>query len=286
MRTKGIVLGFAAFAAFAISDAFVKGLHGALPSYQMGFCGAAFSMLLLPFVWRHGTVPVDMVRASRPGLWVVRGILSTINILASITAFTYLSMAEAFALIFLMPIATTALSVRFLREKVSIQGWAAIVLGFLGVLIVLRPGLRELGIGHLAGLLCGLSGSVLSVLLRYTGNSEKPISLFGAGQLFPLVLFGLLMAPAYVMPHASQWFAIAGYAILSAAGNLLLMFASRLAPASQIAPTQYSQMLWALLFGAFIFHDRVDAITLLGVIIIVGAGLWLFLPGRSKVLAP
>ncbi|MDC7675494.1 DMT family transporter [Asticcacaulis machinosus] len=283
---KGILLGFAAFASFAISDAFIKSIHGALPAYQLGFFSAAFSVLLLPFVWKRGTSAIDLVRPKRPALWVLRGILSVINILTSVLAFTHLSMAEAFALIFLMPLAVTAMSVWTLNEKVTLSGWAAIVLGFLGVLVVLRPGFREIELGHIAALTCGFTGAGLSVLLRKVGQTEKPISLFGAGQLFPLVIFALLMIPGFVPPTPMQWVAIAFYATLSAGGNMLLMFASRLSPASQIAPTQYSQMLWGIGLGYVFFHDHIDLITLIGVVLIVGAGLWLFLPKRQRITSP
>ncbi|MFT3995886.1 MAG: DMT family transporter [Asticcacaulis sp.] len=277
----GVWLGFLAFAVFAISDAFVKSIHGALPPYQMGFFSAAFSIVLLPFVWSRGVHISDLVKAKRPGLWVARGVLSAVNILCSVLAFTHLTMAEAFALIFLMPLATTALSVVFLREKVTASGWAAVVVGLIGVLIVLRPGFREIGIGHVAALICGLSGSLIAVLLRYAGPLEKPISLFGAGQLLPLLMFGLIMLPSWVTPSPLQWGAVAGYAILSAGGNMLLMFASRLSPASLIAPTQYSQILWGLALGAAFFHDRIDPVMLVGVAIIIGAGLWLFKPRKA-----
>ena len=279
---KGIWLGFAAFAAYAISDACAKAMHGALPPYEMGFFGALFSFVLLPFVWRGNTAAVDLVVAQRQWLWLLRGALSVFSTVTSVLTFTYLTMAEAFSLIFIMPLATTALSVVLLKERVPKAGWAAILLGFAGVLIVLRPGFREIGIGQWAGLACGLSGSVLSVMLRYVGHSEKPMTQFGAAQLFPLVIFGLLSVSHFVAPQPIQWLIIAGYAVLAAAGNLILMFAGRLVPASLLAPTQYSQMLWGTAFGWLFFADHVDGLTFAGIAVIVGAGLWLVMPRRAR----
>jgi S-adenosylmethionine uptake transporter len=278
---KGVLLGFLAFAAFSISDAFVKSLHGALPPYQLGFFSAAFSLLLVPFFWTRNTSVVDLVVARRPWLWAVRGVLAALATLASIICFTHLSMAEAFALIFIMPLAVTTLAVVFLKEKVTVGGWMAVAVGFAGVLVVLRPGFQAIGIGHIAALATGLISSVLSVLLRYVGPDEKPISLFGAGQLFPLVVFALLMIPGYVAPAPVQWIFIGLYAVMAGVGNMLLMFASRLAPASRIAPTQYSQMLWGILFGYVFFGDGIDLVTIAGIALIIGAGLWLFAPKRA-----
>ncbi len=275
---RGILLGFMAFALFSISDACVKSMHGALPPYQIAFFGAAFSLVMLPFIWKRGETVVDLVRCRWPKLWLLRGVLSTIGTFSSITAFSRLPMAEAFALIFLMPLVTTVLSVFFLKEKVAMKAWFAIILGFVGVLVVLRPGFRAIDIGHIAALACGIAGAILSVMLRKVGHDEKPISLFGAGLLFPLIASAILMIPGFVPPTAIQWLAIAGFAILAAVANVCIMVASRLAPASTIAPTQYSQMLWGIGFGYLFFNDRLDVFTLVGVVIIVAAGLWLFMP--------
>ena len=278
---KGIWLSFIAFAAYSISDACAKAMHGALPPYEMGFFGALLSLLLLPVVWRGGTTAADLVVARRQGLWLLRGALSVVSTLTSVVAFTYLTMAEAFSLIFIMPLVTTVLSVGFLKERVTPAAWLAILLGFIGVLIVLRPGFRDIGIGQWAGLACGVSGSCLTVLLRYVGHDEKPMTQFGAAQLFPLAAFALLSAGHFVAPRPVQWLIIAGYAVLAAAGNLLLTFAGRLVPASRLAPTQYSQMVWGTAFGWLFFADRVDGLTFAGIAVIVGAGLWLFLPKRT-----
>jgi S-adenosylmethionine uptake transporter len=282
MFKSGIFLAFLAFAFFAISDACVKGLHGHIPPYQLAFFGSAFSILVLPMAWRRGDTALDLVRAKRPWLWVLRGALAISGSLTSIIAFTRLPMAEAFALIFLMPLVVTALSVWLLKEPVTVKSWLAITLGFIGVLIVLRPGFRHIDIGHLAALACGFIAAFLSVLLRITAPHEKPITLFGAGNLFPVVISGLLSLGSFVTPTLTQWFVIAGYAVLAAAANVLIAFASRKSPASRIAPTQYSQMLWGIGLGYIFFQDRVDLVTALGAAVIVGAGIWLFMPTRRQ----
>ncbi len=278
--SKGIGLGFAAFLAYAISDACAKAMHGALPPYEMGLFAALFSTLVLPVLLRRGSSVIDMVKPQRPLLWVARGVLTVLNILASVMAFTYLTMAEAFSLIFIMPLVTTALSVAFLKERVTPASWIAISIGFIGVLIVLRPGFRDIGIGQLAGLSCGITGSISSVLMRYVGHSEKPITQFGAAQLLPFLVFGVLSAGHFVTPTPVQWLIIAGYAVLAAVGGVLLTFAGRLVAASHLAPSQYSQMIWGTALGAWLFNDRIDGLTVVGIVVIVGAGLWLFVPKR------
>ncbi|CAL4870062.1 Pseudopaline exporter CntI (plasmid) [Asticcacaulis sp. MM231] len=277
---SGIAFALLAYAAFALSDACVKALQGRVVPWQLGFYGSALSFLILPLMWRPGDRLSDLIRPRRPATWWLRGGLATVNMFASIIAFSHLPMAEAFALIFLMPLLITILSVLFLRERVNVKAWFAVILGFVGVVTVLRPGFRDIGIGHIAAMLCGLSGAGLFVLLRHTRDGEKRITLFGAGVLCPMMVSFLLMLPGYTPPDLWEWVIVSGYALLAALANMLMMYASRLSPASHLAPTQYSQMLWGVGLGYVLFGDHVDAWTYVGIGLICFAGLWRFLPKR------
>ena len=271
---KGVLLGFIAFAAFAFSDAFVKSLRGSLPAYEAVFFGAALGLTALPFIKGRGDRWRDVLLAQRQGLYLVRAVASAVGSIAAVIAFTALPMAEAFALIFLLPVFVTILSVLVLHEQVGWRRWSAVVAGFIGVLVVLRPGFRALGIGHLAAIICGLAGAVSMIALRLAGPHEKRVSLFGAGIIGAMLVSGVLMLTDFRWPQASQWGLLLGYGLLSALGSVLLMLATRLAPANHVAPTQYSQMLWAVLLGYVVFHDRVDGLMALGIAIILGAGLF------------
>jgi S-adenosylmethionine uptake transporter len=271
---KGILLGFACYAAYAISDAFVKSLHGGLPAYEAVGIGAALGLLALPFVKGRDDRWLDAVKANRPLLWWIRAITGAICNVSAVTAFTLLPMAEVFALIFLMPIFVTLLSVVFLKEHVGWRRWLAVAIGFVGVMVVLRPGFRVLGLGHAAAISCGLSGAVSMVALRMAGPHEKRISLYGAGVAGPLLVGGLMMLPHFVWPDLAQCWLLAGYGLLAALAGVLAMHATLLAPAARIAPTQYSQMLWAIGFGYWLFGDSLDWPMLIGIVLILGAGLF------------
>jgi S-adenosylmethionine uptake transporter len=281
---KGVLLGFACYAAFSISDAFVKSLRGSLPAYEAVFFGAVLGLAALPFIRARGDRWRDVVTANRPGLWWLRAITGAICSIAAVIAFTALPMAETFALIFLMPIFVTLLSVLFLKEHVGWRRWLAVCTGFIGVMVILRPGFRELGIGHLAAIVCGLSGAVSVVTLRLAGPFEKRISLYGAAVIGPLLLGGLLMLPRFVPPNLHQWTLLAGYGLLSGLAGVLLMLATLLAPANRVAPTQYSQMLWAIGFGYWLFGDGLDGPMLIGITLILGAGLFTFV--REEKVTP
>ncbi len=275
-RLHGVLLGFMAFAAYALSDAFVKMLAGSVPAYEAVFFGAALGLSALPFIKSRGDRWSDAWRARRPHLWLIRALASAVGSTAAVIAFTALPMAEAFALIFLMPIFVTLLSVLILREHVGWRRWAAVVAGFIGVLVVLRPGFRVLGVGHVAAIVCGLAGAVSMIAMRLAGAHEKRLCLYGAGVIGPMLLSGAMMLPHFRWPTAHQAVLLSGYGLLAALAGVLLMLATQRAPANRVAPTQYSQMLWAVFLGYSLFHDLLDWPMAIGIAIILGAGLFTF----------
>ncbi|QEE24465.1 DMT family transporter [Rhodanobacter glycinis] len=279
---KGILLGFACFAAYAMSDAFVKSLHGTLPPYEAVFFGGLLGLAALPFIMGKGDRWSDVFSARRPKLWWIRALAGALGNICSVTAFTLLPMAEVFSMIFLMPIFVTILSVFLLKEHVGWRRWTAVLIGFAGVLVVLRPGFRALGLGHLAAILCGISAAVSVVALRMAGAEEKRVSLYGAGVIGPLVVGGLLMLPHFIWPDLHQSFLLAGYGLLAALAGVLLMYATLIAPANRVAPTQYSQMLWAIVFGYWLFGDKLDWPMLVGIVMILGAGLFTLVREEKK----
>lgn len=279
----GVILAFSAYAAYALSDASIRLLEGAIDPFELVFGGSVLGALALPFVRRPGDRWLDMIRSGNRPLWLLRAVTAAVGAFASVVAFTHLPMAEAFALIFLLPAFVTILSVLFLKEQIGWRRWSAVAVGFIGVLVVLRPGFREVGIGHLAALVGGFCGAVTIILLRKLGGAEKRISLYASGLIGPIVLCGLLMLPNMTWPVGHQWTLLLGYGVLSALGNIFLMLASARVAASLVAPTQYSQMLWALVLGSFVFGDPVDGLMLVGAAIIIGAGFFTF--QREKVRA-
>lgn len=270
---KGILLAFAAFAAYSWSDASVKLLHGSMSAYQSACLGAVIGLFGLPFLLKSGDRWTDVFATTNRPLWLLRFVSQAGGTIGSVTAFTHLSMAEAFALIFLLPSFVTIMSVIFLKEKVGLNRWGAVILGFLGVLVVLRPGFRELSIGHLGAVFGGLSGAISVVVFRAMGPSEKNISLYGAGMIGTVLVCGALAVPGITVPTGTQWLFVLGYGAFAAIAAILLMYSAAYVPASMIGPIQYSQMLWAVLFGYLVFGDGVDLWMLAGIVLICGSGL-------------
>lgn len=269
---KGILLAFLAFVAFSFSDASVKLIEGKLPPYESAFFGAVFALLVVPFIMKREDKLSDIFRTNNRPLWLVRFWAYPAGVIGSVTAFTHLPMAEAFVLIFLQPTFVTILSILFLKEKVGVRRWAAVAIGFIGVLIVLRPGFRELSIGHLGATFAGLGGAIAIVSFRAAGANEKQISLFGSGILGALLICGTLMIGNFEIPTWQEWLMLAGYGLLAALANIIMMHATINAPAVYISTTQYSQMIWAIIIGYLVFGDKVDLPMLVGILFIIGSG--------------
>ncbi len=279
---KGVLIAFVCFVAYAISDASVKLIDGRVPPLEAAFFGSCFGLIAVPFLLKRGDRWSDLVRTTNRPLWLLRFVCSAIGTVGSIIAFTELSMAEAFSLIFLLPSFATILSVIFLKEKVGPRRWSAVVIGFVGVLIVLRPGFRELSFGHLTALVSGFTGAVSIVIYRAVGPAEKSVSLYGAGFLGSLLISGALMAPGFVWPTPHDFSLLASFGILATVGNVLLMVASFYASAAVVGPIQYSQMIWAVLFGYVLFGDRLDLPMFAGIVLIVGSGLLTVIRERQR----
>jgi len=281
---NGVALSFLAYAVYAFSDASVRLLHGAVPAFELVFYGAILGLPAIALVRKPGEHWRDLWHCNDRRMWCLRAFAAVAGSLFSVTAFTRLPMAEAFALMFLLPAFVTILSVVFLHEPVGWRRWSAVVAGFVGVLIVLRPGIRALSLGHLAAIGAGFAGAVTIVVLRKLGPTEKRISLYGAGLFGPIVASFVLMLPQFVWPAGREWLFVLSFGVLGAAGNVLLMFASGLVPASMVASPQYSQMLWGIGLGYLVFGDHLDAPMFVGAAVIIAAGL--FTLSRERVRQP
>lgn len=271
---SGMALAFGAYALFSISDAFSKLLAGSLNPFEVAFSSGVFGLLLLPFVRKPHESYLDVFRPRLRGTWVLRAVCVFVATAASVKAFMLLSMPEALALMFLMPLFVTILSVTLLKEKVTAWAWLAVILGFIGVLIVLRPGVRPLNLGHLCALLAAFANAGSVIAYRLSSAETVRLSLLGSSLVGPLVGDGLLMGLNATWPATAEaWIYLFGYGFLAALGQLLMMLATARAPANRVALPQYSQMVWAVAFSYLLFHQSLDGWTFVGIIVLTASGL-------------
>ncbi|GAB6966996.1 DMT family transporter [Komagataeibacter kakiaceti JCM 25156] len=272
--SSGMALAFAAFSSFSISDAYSKLLAGQLDPFEVAFSGGVFGFLIIPFIRRPEETYEDIFSPSHPVMWLVRAVSIFAATAASVEAFMLLPMPEALSLMFLMPLFVTILSVLLLHEKVSGWAWLAVILGFVGVLIVLRPGVRALHFGHLCALIAAVANAVGVIAYRLAGSNTPRLSLFGSSLFGPLVGDGALMLAHAHWPHGVKtWLFLFGYGFLAALGQLFMMMATARAPANRVALPQYSQMLWAVAFSYFLFHQPLDGWTFAGITVVTFSGM-------------
>ncbi|QDH14500.1 DMT family transporter [Formicincola oecophyllae] len=274
----GTLLALGGFAAFSISDLFSKLLAGSLGPFEVAMTGGLFGLLLLPFIKQKGTSWRALLPEGRRmwGIWLLRAVAVFLATALSVEAFMLLPMAEAMALMFLCPFITNILATVLLHEHVPPSSWMATVVGFAGVLMILRPGVKEVGVGELCALAVAfvLALNVVSFRMAPAG-AENPLTMFSATIFGPLLGNGLLalaLGQLAVPQGAVVWGDLFGYGFLMAVGQLLLMSASRLVSSSRVSLTQYSQMLWTVGFSLTIFHDHFDLLTMLGIMVILMSG--------------
>jgi S-adenosylmethionine uptake transporter len=279
---KGILLGFLAMAIFACGDAGVKAIGSRMTVFEITFFTTLFACVAVPFVRQPNERWRDMFRMHRPGLVMVRTIAGVFAGLFSVYAFTTLPFAEVYSLIFLSPLFVTILSIPFLGETVGWRRALAILIGFAGVLLVVRPGFRELTPGHLAALGASICGATTVLALRALGPTEKRITLMGVVFAAALAINGAIMAFDFHVPAPRDLLLSAFAGLCGGTAHMLLMAAMRAAPANRVAPTQYSQLVWAILLGALFFSEFPDATAFAGIALVTFAGLFTFVREEKR----
>jgi len=272
--TNGIVLALIAYASYSFSDAVIKSLGGQFTVFEIGFFSTLFAGCFLFFTKPAGERWRDFWRTKRPWAVQARAWAGMASGVLSVYAFTTIPLAEVYALIFLAPLFVTILSTVVLKEKVGPWRWLAVVAGFAGVMLVVRPGFRELHLGHLAAFTIAFLAAASVILMRSLAQQEKRTTMLGV-----LIGYGLLFngvgaaATSFNLPDGKQllWLVLAG--AFTAAGQLLHLLAVKHAPANRVAPTHYSQIVWAVVLGAAFFHEYPDWVTLVGLAVVGGSGL-------------
>jgi drug/metabolite transporter (DMT)-like permease len=271
--TNGILLALLAYASFSWGDAVIKALGGQLSVFEIGFFSTLFAGVFVLFAKPRGERWRYFWKMERPVAVQARALSGIAAGVLGIYAFTTIPLAEAYSLIFLSPLFVTILSILVLGEKVGPWRWLAIAAGFAGVLLVVQPGFRDLELGHLAAALIAVLAAVTVILLRSLAR-EKRTSLLGVMILYGLVFNGAAASlTSFSLPDAGQLGLLALVGVFSGVGQIGLLFATRFADANRIAPTHYSQMLWAVALGALFFQEYTDPLALLGMAVIGASGL-------------
>jgi drug/metabolite transporter (DMT)-like permease len=254
--SQGFVFSILAFGIFSSHDAVVKTLGAQYSVFQIIFFSTLFAFVPLTIMMMADR-NIDNFRPHHPWLIAIRTLATLVGMSSAFYAFTVLPMTEVYALLFATPLFITAISVPVLGETVGLRRWLAVIVGLIGVLVVLRPGTSEFTFGHGAALLAALSSSISSVIVRKIGNEERSAVLILFPMVSSIIVMAALMPFVYQPVDLPDLGAMALVGLLAVAAQVAIIGAYRAAPsATQVAPIQYSQILWATLFG-FLFFDEV-----------------------------
>jgi drug/metabolite transporter (DMT)-like permease len=268
----GVILAFVAYGLYSCCDAIIKGFGSSLTIHEIAFWTALFSFIPAAFMRPANERWRDFWRMQHPWLVNLRSIAGLGGNMAIIFAFTTIPLAETYSIAFLAPIFIVMLSVTFLKETVGWQRWAFLAMSFIGVLLVVRPGFRDLQLGHLAAVAAAMTGAVATTVLRRVAPYEKRVSLIAVPLGYVLIANFALMLPTFDWPTLEQFALMLLIGLLGGTGNVVFINATRLAKASEIAPMQYSQIAFALTFGALFFSEYPDLIAYCGLAVVVVFG--------------
>jgi drug/metabolite transporter (DMT)-like permease len=283
---RAILLKVASALVFAVMSVLVRWLGDRYPVGQVVFFRSAFAVLpvVIIYAWRGELIAA--LRIGRPIGHLGRGLTAVGAMFCNFTALALLPVVDATALSFVAPLFAVALSALVLKERVRIYRWSAVFLGFSGVLVMLLP---QLDIGRSAGsatvgIVMGLVGAVFaagsSIQTRALTTSESTSSIVLYFSLICTVA-GLATWPlGWLVPNGPELAALIVIGICGGVAHILLTESYRLAPASLIAPFDYTSMLWALVLGFLVFGEVPSVLVFVGAGIIASAGLFVILRER------
>lgn len=273
-RTRGIVLVCAAALVFSGYNAVGKWLVATYDPLQIVFFRGFFGMLPIALiVWRMGGLAT--LRSRRPGLQFVRGVCGMLANACFILAYSTMPLADAISIGYAAPIFVTALSVPLLSERVGVHRWSAVMVGFLGVLLVARPGVGVFDWGALLAITGTLfyAFTILTTRLLAGCDSTACTMVYSTG--IYVLLCGIGLPAVWITPDWTDLGLFLALGTLASLGMFMFVHGYRYAPAASLAPFDYTAMGWAAVFGFLVWGDVPAWATFAGIAVIVGSGLYI-----------
>ena len=272
-RLAGIGLMLLSIFMFSFGDAMGKFIVATYSVGQLLWLRACAALLvLLPMVW---TRRADFLHLERPWLQLLRVTLSTVEVAAFFLATVYLPLADVITYYLAGPIFVTAMSGLVLGEHIGWRRWTAILVGFCGVLIALRPSAQTISWPAMIALGGSLSFAVLMLITR--SLRATPDIVLATSQFGGTFVLGLVLSPfGWVTPTPGSLVLFFTAGLISVAALFCVNRSLKLAPASVVVPYQYSMIVWAVIFGFAVFGDVPSWATIIGASIIIAAGLYIF----------
>ena len=278
---RGIILVTFSMAAFAMEDMFIKSMSRGIPvSEVLVFLGLGgmIAFGIMTYVQR-GTLAPLVHRDMRSPIMLWRNASEAVAAMFFITALSLVPLSTVAAVFQATPLAITAGAALFLGEQVGWRRWSAIGIGFIGVLIIIRPGSDTFQLAALLPLGAVITIAVRDLLTRQMDPSIPSVSVafYGFASVIPA---GLLLAPIndpFVMPQGVEWAFMLGAVICGVSGYYAIVQAMRIAETAIIMPFRYMRLIFSMILGMLIFAERPDSWTYVGAAVVIGTGIYMFL---------
>ncbi len=282
-NARGAALMLTSVMLFAVMDALVKWLGAAYPVHQIIFFRCAVAMVpVMVLVWQSGGIATLATR--RPALHLLRALFGLGSMACIFYAFTVMKLADAIAVIFSAPLFLTALSVPLLGEIVGIRRWSAIIVGFVGVLVIVNPGTDVLNLGAMSALGGALGFALAMIVVRRLSVTDS-VACISFWFTLPSLAVTAALIPwlGWVTPGSFDLLLLCLVGLLGGVAQQVMTAAFRYGEAAVVAPMEYTSMIWVTVIGYVIWSEVPDLRTLIGVSVVIASGL--FMLYREAVLA-
>ena len=271
---KAIIFSLLGWMFLPVMDGFAKYLSDDLPILQITwaryFFTVAFVFPIMFFFYRK-----QLVWSDKPRLQIFRGLILLSANICFFYAISVISLAKALTLAFIAPLIVTAFSPILLGEKVGFKRWTAVAVGFIGSLIVIRPGFLEFNLASMAALATGFFYGFYLIITRKLSTSDNPLLTLLITGMVGALLVSLIIPFYWVKPTLNQWSLMAGIGVFACIGHLFLILSLKYADASKLAPLGYTEIIPNVIIGYYFFSELPDNWTYLGLFIIVLSGLYI-----------
>ena len=271
---KAIVFNILAWVMLPIMDGFAKYLSSDLPILQITWSRYFFTVVfILPIMFFFYNK--QLVWTDKPKLQFIRGMILLCANICFFYAISVISLAKALTLAFIAPLIVTAFSPMMLGEKVGIRRWTAVVIGFIGSLVVIRPGFVEFNLASFAALGTGIMYGFYLIITRKLSTSDNPLLTLLLTGLVGAVIISCVVPFVWVKPTFNQWSMMAGIGMFACIGHLFLILSLKYADASKLAPFSYFEIITNIIIGFYFFNNFPDNWTFLGLFIIILSGIYI-----------
>jgi drug/metabolite transporter (DMT)-like permease len=271
---KAIIFSLLGWMMLPVMDGFAKYLSADLPVLQITwaryFFTVAFTLPVMFFFYNK-----QLVWSDKPKLQILRGLILLCANISFFYAISIIPLAKALTLAFVAPLIVTAFSPILLGEKVGLRRWTAVIIGFVGSLVVIRPGFMEINLASLSALGTGVMYGFYLIITRKLSTSDNPLLTLLLTGLVGLVAVSGIMPFIWVNPNSSQWSMMAGIGVFACIGHLFLILSLKYADASKLAPLGYTEIIPNVIIGYYFFGNFPDNWTFLGLAIIVISGIYI-----------